>query len=98
MAAVQVRTAPVAKLLRQAAPSDAAIDEMLRSTRERQRADVAAALELMIGRPPTPVERDGVWAIASPEVYLLLVEDSGWTPDAYEAWIAETLERVVPRS
>ena len=98
LTAVQVRTAPVAKLLRQAAPSDAAIDEMLQATRERQRADVAAAVELLMGRPPTPVERDGVWVIASPEVYLLLVEDSGWTLAAYEAWIAETLERVVPRS
>ena len=39
-----------------------------------------------------------MWAIASPEVYLLLVEESGWTPEQYEAWVTETLERVVPRS
>ena len=81
LTAVQVRTAPIAKLLRQAAPSDAAIDEMLRSTRERQRATSPQPSTLLIGRPPTPVERDGVWAIPSPEVYLLLVEDSGWTPE-----------------
>lgn len=42
--------------------------------------------------------RDGVWAVASPEVYLLLVEDAGWTPDEYEAFIAGVLESVVPRS
>ena len=71
---------------------------MLRSTRERQRSDVATALELIVGRPPTVSERDGVWAIASPEVFLLLVEESGWTPDQYEGWVAGTLERVIPRS
>jgi hypothetical protein len=33
----------------------------------------------------------------SPELYLLLVEESDWTRDQYEAWVAETLERVLPR-
>ena len=98
LAAVHARTAAIAKLLRQAAAADDEIAEMLRSTRERQRSDVASALELIVGRAPTRSERDGVWAIASPEVYLLLVEESGWTAQQYEAWVAETLERVIPRS
>lgn len=95
---VALRTAAVAKLLRQAAPGDDEIAEMLQSTRDRQRRDVATALELILGRPPTGAERDGVWAIVSPEVYLLLVEESGWAPEQYEAWVATTLERVIPRS
>ena len=98
LSAVQLRTASVAVLLRRAAPEDSEIAEMLRSTRENQRSDVSLALELIVGRPPTTSERDGVWAIASPEVYLLLVEESGWTPEQYEKWIAEALERIVPRS
>ena len=98
LAAVHARTAAIAKLLRQAAAADEEIAEMLQSTRERQRSDVASALELIVGRAPTRSERDGVWAIASPEVYLLLVEESGWTAQQYEAWVAETLERVIPRS
>lgn len=96
--AVNVRTAAVAKLLRQAAPGDDEIAEMLQTTRERQRSDVATALQLILGRPPTVGERDGVWAIVSPEVYLLLVEESGWTPEQCEAWVMATLERVIPRS
>ena len=95
---VQVRTAAVAMLLRQAAPSDDEIAEMLRSTRASQRIDVARAMELVTGRVPTPSECDGVWAITSPEVYLLLVEESGWTPEQYEEWIAGVFERVLPRS
>jgi AcrR family transcriptional regulator len=96
--AVHLRTAGVATLLRQAAPADDEIAEMLQATRDRQRRDVATALELVLGRPPTAAERDGVWAIVSPEVYLLLVEESGWAPEQFEEWIATTLERVIPRS
>ncbi len=98
VAAVQARTAAIAKLLRQAAAADEEIADMLRSTRELQRSDVASALQLIIGRAPTTSERDGVWVITSPEVYLLLVEESGWTAEQYEAWLADTLERVIPRS
>jgi AcrR family transcriptional regulator len=98
LTAIQQRTAPVTKLLREGAHADEEIAEMLTSTRERQRRDVATALELIVGRPPTAPEGDGVWAIVSPEVYLLLVEESGWTPEQYEAWITATLERVIPRS
>jgi AcrR family transcriptional regulator len=96
--AVNLRTAAVAKLLRQAAPADDEIAEMLTSTRERQRVDLTTALELIVGRRPTATERDGAWAIVSPEVYLLLVEESGWTTEQYESWMATTLERVIPRS
>ena len=71
---------------------------MLRATRERQRDDIAGALELIVGRAPTGVECDGAWAVASPEIYLLLVDESGWTSEQYETWAADTLERVIPRS
>jgi AcrR family transcriptional regulator len=98
LTAIQVRTTPVAKLLREAARADDEIAELLQVTRERQRHDVAAALELILGRPATASERDGVWAIVSPEVFLLLVEESGWAPEQYEGWIEATLQRVVPRS
>ena len=96
LTAIQVRTAPVNALLRQAAPADEDVAEMLRTTRENQRIDHVAAFELVNGRAPSRTERDSSWAIASPEVYLLLVEESGWSPEEYEAWIAELMERVIP--
>lgn len=98
LAAIHGRTAPFAKLIRQAAAADDEVAEVLRATRERQRADVGAGLALILGRPPAGDELDGVWAIASPEVYLLLVEESGWTPDRYQRWMAETLGRILPRT
>jgi AcrR family transcriptional regulator len=32
-------------------------------------------------------------ALCRPEVYQDLVEESGWSPDEYESWLAETLKR-----
>ena len=98
LAAIHGRTAAFAKVIREAAASDHEIADVLRATRERQRHDVATAAELIMGRSATEIERDGVWALTSPEVYLLLVEESGWTVERYETWMADTLERVIPRS
>jgi AcrR family transcriptional regulator len=92
------RVAALAKVIREAAATDADIADIVRDARERQREDVARAIELIVGREPTMAERDGVWALTSPEVYLLLVEASGWSDAQYETWMAETLERVIPRA
>lgn len=97
-AGVHRRTGPFAKLIREAATNDEEIAEVLRSTRERQRQDIGAGLALILGRAPTDAERDGAWAILSPEVYLLLVQESGWSLDQYETWMSTTLASVLPRS
>jgi AcrR family transcriptional regulator len=34
---------------------------------------------------------DQLWAMTSPDLYSLLVVQSGWTPDAYETWLNQTL-------
>lgn len=98
IATINDRTARFAKLIREAAASDPELAEVLRETRERQRIDVAAGLELILGRPPTPVERDGTWAIVSPELFLLLTESSGWSLEEYEHWVSHTLDSLLPSS
>jgi AcrR family transcriptional regulator len=98
VAAINERTGPFAKLMREAAVTDKEIAEALRAVRARQRQDVGAGLELILGRPATDGERDGVWAIVSPEVYLLLVEESQWSVDQYERWLCDMLVRVLPRA
>lgn len=97
-AAIHGRTGHFAKLIREAAASDPEIAGVLHATRERQRTDVQTGLALVLGRPPTSAERDGVWAILSPELYLLLVDESGWSVDEYEHWVARTLASVLPRA
>ena len=96
--AVNERTAAYAKVLREAAPSDEQIAEALQATRARQRQDIAAGTALLLGRPPSTEEVDELWALLSPEVYLLLVHEAGWTPDAYEGWAATTLDRALPHT
>jgi AcrR family transcriptional regulator len=98
LTAIYDRAAALAKVVREAAPSVDSIAGMLREARERQRQDVADAIELIVGREPSVAERDGVWALTSPEVYQLLVESSGWSADQYESWMADTLQRVIPRA
>jgi AcrR family transcriptional regulator len=93
---VNQRTCGFAKVLREAAPTDPVIAEMLHAARERIRVDIAAGAAAVMGRKPTRVERDGLWALLSVEVYLLLVEESGWSMKQYRTWIAETLEREIP--
>lgn len=45
-------------------------------------------------RPELDVDRaaDILRALCRAELYRELVEDSGWTPDQYEVWLAETLQ------
>jgi AcrR family transcriptional regulator len=98
LAGVHVRTAAFAKVVREAANNDREMAEVLEATRERQRSDVTTAMALITGGEVDETARDGIWALTSPEVYLLLVESSGWTVDRYEAWMSTMLERAVPRS
>ena len=38
---------------------------------------------------------DTVWVTNSPEVYVLLTVERGWTPDRYEQWLAESWGRLL---
>lgn len=93
---VQRRTASVLKVLREAAASDPDMAALLVAANDRRREDVATSTRLVAGRTPARDECDGIWALTSPEVYLLLVEGSGWTPGQYQEWIKQILEQTVP--
>lgn len=95
---INVRIAALLQLLREAARSDPDLAELFQDSLERRRTDSARGVAMAIGREPTKAERDGSWAVTSPEVYLLLVADSGWTPEEYEQWLAHLLERITPLS
>ena len=80
---------------------EAATDESA-ETRELLRSKLAGrnqAMDAMIasldGHLRAPVhEVQAVFrALAAPGVYRELVEESGWTPDEFERWVGDTLER-----
>lgn len=94
---LMARTAPVHRLLADAARSDpdaaTLLDEISHQRQAGQR-HVARALARTGALREGVRERDAadvVHALASPEVYGLLVLDRGWSGARYERWLAETL-------
>ena len=94
---LMARAAPVHRLLEDAARSDqeaaALLAEIARQRQDGQRR-VARALARSGALRPGLRERDAadiIHALASPEVYRLLVADRGWNGDRYERWVAAIL-------
>jgi len=94
---VMARLAPVQQILLTAAGSDPAAAALLAGhTRQRQagQARIARALATAGALRPGVTEHDAadvIHALMSPEVYLLLTTDRRWSPDRYQAWLADTL-------
>jgi AcrR family transcriptional regulator len=90
------RTAHVTEIVRQAAPAD----EQIAALWERFEREF---YELGVRGIVKTLERDGVlaaglttsadigWTLTHPDVYQLLVHKRGWSAEAYERWLAETL-------
>jgi AcrR family transcriptional regulator len=90
------RTAPYWRMHRQAAATDpelAAEWAAILGERRRTLAEVAHDIPrrgLRAGLTADDIT-DTLWALASPEVYDLLTLDRGYTPAAFEAWLANTI-------
>jgi AcrR family transcriptional regulator len=101
LAAVSVdinqRTAPVYRILVSAASADAEVAALLDElTRQRQEGQGRVATALALAKALRPGFRaqdaaDVIHALASPELYCLLVVDRSWSPDRYQRWLAEAL-------
>jgi hypothetical protein len=95
---VRERTAHVTEVVRQAAPADEQIAALWeRFEREFYELGVRGIVETLerdgaLAVDPTTAADIG-WALTHPDVYQLLVRKRGWSPDAYESWLAETLRR-----
>jgi AcrR family transcriptional regulator len=96
---LMARTAPVHRLLADAARSDpeaaALLAEISRQRQEGQRR-VARSLARAGALRSELRERDAadvIHALASPEVYGLLVLDRGWSGERYERWMGATLRQ-----
>jgi AcrR family transcriptional regulator len=91
------RTAPVHRLLADAAKSDADAASLLAALahqRHEGQRRVARSLAGSGALKPGLRERDAgdiIHALASPEVYGLLVFDRGWSGERYEQWVKATL-------
>ena len=95
MTAIHGRTAGLHLALREAAASDAGLAGHLREEEERRRIDVGRGAGLVAGRQLTAQEHDGLWAVLAVEVYQLLTGHGGWTPERYESWITDMIDRML---
>jgi AcrR family transcriptional regulator len=94
---VMARVGPVHRILADAARSDqdaaVLLTEIARQRHEGQQG-IARSLAGSGALRPGLTERDTadiIHALASPEVYGLLVTDRGWTPERYENWLKSIL-------
>lgn len=89
------RTAGVNLALREAARSDPELDRLMRQREEGRRTNVAEGISLVLGREVTPEQCDALWAVLDVGVYRMLTDLRGWTPDQYETWVADVIDRLL---
>ena len=94
LARILPRLAPMLRLLREGADSDARLARMLESNGQDRLEGMGRFAAHLDERgalaPGVSVERarDVLWALNSTELYELLVERRGWDVDAYGEWVA----------
>jgi AcrR family transcriptional regulator len=96
-----VRVAPIMQAVRDAAGADPEMADQW-ETNQRQRAIAHRALAQLLAdkgalRPDLSVDRatDVIFALISPELYLLLTTQCGWTPEQWQRWITDTVADAV---
>jgi AcrR family transcriptional regulator len=92
---VKSRIAPLGAVMLSAAAADPEIDALSKRIWSQfydNQLEVVKALQRRQAlKPKLTVERaaDILWTLNHPRVYLLLLEERGWSPDDYERWLAE---------
>lgn len=92
------RTAPVFRIIREAAASDPEIAVLERGRTAQRLHNYRQAAQLLADRdalrPGTTIERAAaaIFAIGHPETYRALVLDGDWDDDVWAAWLQATLE------
>lgn len=95
--AVCARSAPVFEVLRTAAAQESELDELWRQGNVKRHMVQQAAAKALLGKPGArsgvEPERaaDLLYAMLSPELYLVLVRDRGWSTDDYADWAYDSL-------
>ncbi len=101
MTRIHAQLAPLFKVLQAASSVDHDLADLWREMSQRRAsnmrlfaADLAAAGDLRedLGQDQAA---DIIWSMNSPEFYLLLVGQRGWSPQAFESWLADAWQRLL---
>jgi AcrR family transcriptional regulator len=89
------RGAPLVAVLAAAAQSDAELAELLATLQADRLRNLSVLVDALVANGPLLLPAgealETVWALASPELYRLLVHLRGWTPRRYEEWLTDSL-------
>jgi AcrR family transcriptional regulator len=95
------RLAPVFVALRDVSATDPDARAVWQAISARRAANMTAFVRQLraVGGLRTDLSiaeaADTVWVTNSPEVYVLLTGERGWTPDRYEQWLADSWRRLL---
>ncbi len=99
--AIHPRLAPLVRALRDAAPVHAELARLWRAISDRRRrnmsifaGELAATGEVRSGLAEEEIA-DVLWTLSAPEVYVLLVDERGWSPERFELWLADAWRRLL---
>ena len=95
---INTRQAPIVPAMREAAATDVTVAVLMTELHDRRRLEFRRSGSLITGRQPSEVETDGLWAVLSVDVYLLLTRHVGWTDAAYQAWAADWIVAILDAS
>lgn len=95
------RLAPLVLAAREAAATEPEAHDVWQQISDRRAAnmrklvaDLAAVDGLRPDLDPDDAA-DAVWALNSPELFAMLTDERGWTPDRYQRWLADALVRLL---
>ena len=95
--AVKVRAGALMEVIRSAASSDPDIRALWERIQtdfyDNQRTIVKSLAQKKALRPGLGVDRaaDILWTLNHPDLYWLLVNERGWTPEQFEKWLGDAL-------
>ena len=93
--------AVVSEIMADAAKTDPDLDRIIQKLNKQRLEHMTLAVEQVAANGPFREKidegyaRDIVWALTSPEVFLLLTRERGWSKEKYAQWLADTLTRVL---
>lgn len=90
------RVGPLLDVLSSAARTDPELAELRARIHDGRLAGLRGFIDALAVNGPLRLDLDAatesVWALASPELHLLLTRTRGWTRERYCAWLADSLE------
>lgn len=101
IAAIHPRLAPLFKVLQSAASLDPDLAALWRDISKRRAKNMGLFAEELKATgglregSDTQEVADILWSMNSPELYLLLVEQRGWSPERFERWLADAWARLL---